>query len=66
MLDWPQMIFIGLSLGIVYMLMASGLTMIFGIMRQINNTHGVMYALAGLLGFNFVSKLVLKNFNIEF
>ncbi|MFX0197491.1 MAG: branched-chain amino acid ABC transporter permease [Candidatus Hodarchaeota archaeon] len=57
MLDWSQMIFIGLSLGIVYMLMASGLTMIFGIMRQINNTHGVMYALAGLLGFNFVSKL---------
>lgn len=62
MLNWPHVVFNGLCLGVVYMLMASGLTLIFGVMRQINNAHGVMYALGGVLGYTLVDRLGMNLF----
>ncbi len=43
-----QMVITGVALGITYMIMASGLTLIFGIMRQLNNAHGVLSIFGGL------------------
>jgi branched-chain amino acid transport system permease protein len=38
-------IFIGLSLGVIYAMMASGLSLIFGLMRVVNFAHGSFYML---------------------
>ena len=37
--------------GTIYMLMASGLTLIYGIMHQINMAHGVFYMLGAMLAY---------------
>ena len=37
--------FIGLSLGVIYAMMASGLSLIFGLMRVVNFAHGSFYML---------------------
>ena len=37
--------FIGLSLGAIYAMMASGLSLIFGLMRVVNFAHGSFYML---------------------
>ena len=37
--------FIGLSLGTIYAMMASGLSLIFGLMRVVNFAHGSFYML---------------------
>lgn len=41
----------GLSLAGVYFLVASGLTLIFGLMRVITMAHGTMYLLGGYIGY---------------
>lgn len=41
----------GLTLAAVYFLVASGLTMIFGLMRVITMAHGTSYLLGGYLGY---------------
>lgn len=41
----------GLTLGAVYFLVASGLTLIFGLMRVITMAHGTSYLLGGYLGY---------------
>jgi branched-chain amino acid transport system permease protein len=41
----------GLTLGAVYFLVASGLTLIFGLMRVITLAHGTSYLLGGYLGY---------------
>jgi len=38
-------VFIGLSLGVIYAMMASGLSLIFGLMRVVNFAHGSFYML---------------------
>lgn len=58
----PQMLVIGVATGVIYMMLASGLTLIFGIMRQINNTHGVICALGGVIGYVLVSQFKLNFF----
>jgi branched-subunit amino acid ABC-type transport system permease component len=57
----------GLVLGTLYILIASGFTVVFGIMRVVNFAHGEFYMLGGLLivllfgtlGLNFAVALVL-------
>jgi branched-chain amino acid transport system permease protein len=41
----------GLTLGALYFLVASGFTLVFGLMRNINLAHGSLYLLGGYLGF---------------
>ncbi|MGH6611276.1 MAG: branched-chain amino acid ABC transporter permease, partial [Burkholderiaceae bacterium] len=56
LLDWlqfvlsPQMIN-GLSIGVAVILMALGLTIIFGLLDVINMAHGEFYAMGAYLGF---------------
>ncbi len=44
-----QMVVTGFVLGSIYMLMASGLTLIYGIMHQVNMAHGVFFMLGAML-----------------
>ena len=44
-------IFGGITLGALYFLVASGFTLIFGLMRNVNLAHGSLYLLGGYLGF---------------
>jgi len=46
-----QMLVTGLVLGSIYMLMASGLTLIYGIMHQVNMAHGVFFMLGAMLSY---------------
>src|SRR5829696_8684422 len=41
----------GLTLGALYFLVASGFTLIFGLMRVTNMAHGAFYLLGGYVGF---------------
>lgn len=49
-------LFIGLSLGSIYVLMASGLSLIFGLMRVVNFAHGSFY-MVGAYVLTFVMSL---------
>lgn len=44
-------IFGGITLGALYFLVASGFTLIFGLMRNVNLAHGSLYLLGGYIGF---------------
>src|SRR5512147_3316785 len=44
-------IFGGLTLGALYFLVASGFTLIFGLMRNVNLAHGSLYLIGGYLGY---------------
>lgn len=44
-------IFGGITLGALYFLVASGFTLIFGLLRNVNLAHGSLYLLGGYLGF---------------
>ena len=60
-------VIVGLSLASIYVLMALGLTLMFGILGIINLSHGVMYMLGafgiyyiyGILGLNFYLAMLL-------
>jgi branched-subunit amino acid ABC-type transport system permease component len=58
----PSMLFIqfisGLSRAMVLFLMASGLTIVFGVMRVINFAHGAFYMLGAYLAFTLTQILV--------
>jgi branched-chain amino acid transport system permease protein len=41
----------GLTLGALYFLVASGFTLVFGLMRNVNLAHGSLYLFGGYLGF---------------
>jgi branched-chain amino acid transport system permease protein len=56
---FAQTVLLGFLIGGVYALLASGLTLIFGVMRIINVAHGALLVLAGLLTFELWSKLGL-------
>jgi branched-chain amino acid transport system permease protein len=51
-----QLLFNGIALGIIYFMIAAGLTLIFGIMRQVNNAHGIFYGIGGLLCYYLIDK----------
>src|SRR2546423_8571084 len=46
----PQ-IFTGLVLGMIYVLLAVGLSLIFGLMTVVNFSHGALYMLVAYFGF---------------
>ena len=45
----------GLTLAALYFLVASGLTLIFGMMRIVNMAHGAFYLLGGYIGWQILS-----------
>jgi branched-chain amino acid transport system permease protein len=51
----------GLSLSALYFVVASGFTLIFGLMRVVNMAHGSLYLLGGYLALNFQQKLFQKD-----
>lgn len=57
-----QQIFNGLVVGSVYILMAVGLTIIFGVMNIVNFAHGEFYMLGAYLAFILVNILKLNFF----
>ncbi len=46
-------LFNGITLGGLYFLVASGFTLIFGLMRNVNLAHGSLYLLGGYVGYVF-------------
>lgn len=50
-MQWIQILILGLMLGGVYAVMASGLTLIFGVMRIVNLAHATFILLAAYLTF---------------
>lgn len=46
-------LFNGVTLGALYFLVASGFTLIFGLMKNVNLAHGSLYLLGGYIGFEF-------------
>lgn len=46
-------LFNGITLGGLYYLVASGFTLIFGLMRNVNLAHGSLYLLGGYIGYYF-------------
>src|SRR5690606_32207497 len=44
-------LFNGITLGGLYFLVASGFTLIFGLMRNVNLAHGSLYLLGGYVGY---------------
>ena len=46
-------LFNGITLGALYFLVASGFTLIFGLMKNVNLAHGSLYLLGGYLGYEF-------------
>lgn len=46
----------GLTLGALYFLVASGFTLIFGLMRITNMAHGAFYLLGGYIGFSVADR----------
>lgn len=53
-IPWLQILVNGLSLGLIYALLAVGLTIIFGVGRIINFAHGEFYMLAAFLVYSLV------------
>ena len=58
MVSWagPKKVFLnalfnGITLGALYFLVASGFTLIFGLMRNVNLAHGSLYMLGGYVGY---------------
>ena len=47
--------FNGITLGGLYFLVASGFTLIFGLMRNVNLAHGSLYLLGGYIGYYVAS-----------
>ncbi len=46
----------GLTLGSLYFIVASGFTLVFGLMRNVNLAHGSLYLLGGYVGFLLADK----------
>jgi branched-chain amino acid transport system permease protein len=44
-------VFNGVTLGSLYFLVASGFTLIFGLMRNVNLAHGSLYLFGGYIGY---------------
>ncbi len=57
-----QMVVTGFVLGSIYMLMASGLTLIYGIMHQVNMAHGIFFMLGAMLSYFAVKEAGLPFF----
>ena len=47
----------GLTLAALYFIVASGFSLIFGLMRVVNMAHGAMYLVAGYVGYSVFEPL---------
>jgi ABC-type branched-subunit amino acid transport system permease subunit len=56
---WAMAIF-GLALGAIYILLASGLSIIFGLLDVVNFTHGAFYMLGAYLAYTFMTILKIN------
>lgn len=54
---WLQQLVNGLSIGLVYALMAIGFTLIFGVLNVVNFAHGEIYSLGAFLGLILITAL---------
>lgn len=58
--DNPRLYFVtllnGLTLASLYFIVASGFTLVFGLMRNVNLAHGSLYLLGGYVGFMIAEK----------
>ena len=61
-------LFNGITLGGLYFLVASGFTLIFGLMRNVNLAHGSLYLLGGYIGYEIsdATGLWLLSFVVAF
>ena len=59
MTEFAQTLILGLLIGGVYALLASGLTLIFGVMRVINIAHGAFLILAAFLTYSLWTSIGL-------
>lgn len=57
-----QVLFNGLSMGMIYVLIASGFTLIYSIMRILNFAHGELYMIAGYITFYLFEQAGLNYF----
>src|SRR3990170_2641691 len=57
-----QILILGLLLGGVYALMASGLTLLFGVMRIVNLAHGALMVVAAYVSFFLFTELGIDPF----
>src|SRR5947209_2171870 len=60
--DVVQAVILGVLIGGVYALMASGLTLVFGIMRVINVAQGAMVVLGAYLSYSLLTRLHIDPF----
>jgi len=58
-MDWLQILVLGLLLGGVYAMMASGLTLLFGVMRVVNLAHAAFILVASYLTYVLFESLAL-------
>lgn len=65
-MDWitslGQVTWYGVRNGVVYILFASGLSLVFGVMRVVNFAHGELYMLGAMLVYTFATLLGLNFF----
>ena len=64
-MDWgfyAQLLLNGLVMGVIYALVAMGLSLIFGVLEIVNFAHGEFYMLGGFLAFYLVSLVGLNYF----
>ncbi len=54
---WLQQIVNGLSIGLVYALMAIGFTLIFGVLNVVNFAHGEVYTIGAFIGLLVITAL---------
>jgi len=57
-----QVLWYGIRNGVVYILFASGLSLVFGVMRVVNFAHGELYMLGAMLVYTFATMLGLNFF----
>jgi branched-chain amino acid transport system permease protein len=57
-----QSLFNGMMLALIYILIALGLTLVFGIMRIVNFAHGEMYMLGGMFTYHLATGFGLNYF----
>ena len=58
-MDWVQVLVLGLLLGGVYAMMASGLTLLFGVMRVVNLAHAAFILVAAYITYVLFENLTL-------
>ena len=58
-MNWAQILVLGLLLGGVYAMMASGLTLLFGVMRVVNLAHAAFILIASYLTYLLFENLTL-------